>query len=166
MSETYQVLMEQVKTIAQTLMAAAEASDTKEIQNASHTLDAVLKVLPEPTEAILAREQQGEPQVTVFDRTKDFNNDVRAKMEDLAIVCNGLCIPFYATFCVQNDELRTTYQSFTGSASVGNIYLGNDQIRNHELVQLGYELRPPRPENDSLFLDDDDEDDDEDEYIF
>ncbi|MER2025384.1 MAG: hypothetical protein ABS879_07175 [Eubacteriales bacterium] len=144
-------LMNRIIAIAQAIAAAAEKGDVKRAGLAYSELARLLGSREE--EKACVREAGCGSPLTIFDNTRAYNTHVRPRMEELTIICNGLIIPFYTTVCIQNDELRTTYRSFSGSPGVRNINLGNDMIRAHELLQIGYELRPPRTENDALFND-------------
>ena len=146
-------LMEYISSYAHMMEAAAEKGSMEEAKKAYDELTALLDTHQE--ERSLPREEASLSMissVTVFDKTTEYDIFIRPKMEELSILCNALEIPYFAVFCTLNDEFRSNYINASGSPGLRNISLVNDEIRKHELVSLGYEIRHPRTENDTLFL--------------
>ena len=176
--ETIETIMAHIKSIADTMGTAAAQGDFKGVRDAYDALTEALKdgatkngsgsrdIGSRDIGSSITSYKRDEsvPQVTAFDKTRDYQRHVRTKAEELAIICNGLGIPFYATFCIQNDDSKTTYQNISGEPGVRNLDLGRDLIRAHELVQIGFEPCPPRTCTDELFLEDEEED--EDTFLF
>lgn len=170
-TSTHETIMVRITSIADTMRTAAAQGDSKGVQDA---YDALTEALKDGATKNGSRDigssitsykrDESVPQVTAFDKTRDYQRHVRTKVEELAIICNGLGIPFYATFCIQNDDSKTTYQNVSGEPGVRNLDLGRDLIRAHELVQIGFEPCPPRTSTDELFLEDEEED--EDTFLF
>ena len=148
-----QTLMEHISSLSRTMAAAAEKGSVEDMRKAYEELSLLLdnhqKERSFPREEALLLKHSS---VTVFDKTKKYDIFIRPRMEELSILCNALEIPYFASFCTLNDEFRSTYLSSSGSPGLRNIVLSCDEIRKHELVAIGYEIRHPRTGNDSLFL--------------
>ena len=74
---------------------------------------------------------------------KDVREIVK-KLNELTFMCRKYKTPFFFTMAIENDEKKTKYATAIYTATAHDIELNNDLIRNHELVQAGFDVVPQK----------------------
>ena len=80
--------------------------------------------------------------MTIFNKEKLYNNEIKNKIEEIKNICSINDIPFFATFCIKNNETNSTYVSEGVATGSRNIELVDDKIVKHLCVQNGFKVLP------------------------
>lgn len=76
-----------------------------------------------------------------FDK-KEYEEELKEKIQDLAKFCMFNKIPLFVTACVSNDETDTEYFSEMISPDVLNLKLTDNRFPKYVNVGLGFETVP------------------------
>lgn len=80
----------------------------------------------------------------MFDRKNDFKEHVLPLVEQINRICSFFKIPYFYTFCVEDDGKNTTYYNSVGGSVSAGIQLTEDQIVKHLNVANGFDTIPQR----------------------
>ena len=79
-----------------------------------------------------------------FDKTKEYNDEIIDLVAKLRIACNRNKIPMFVSVCIKNDEKGSVYKNeMVGTASAG-IKLTDDRIVKFVNVLNGFDTIPKR----------------------
>lgn len=82
--------------------------------------------------------------ITVFDKTDIYENEVLPIVEHLRMVCSKNEIPMFLTIAVKNDDNGTVYKNEMISAVSAGIHLKNEHLVNHVNVMNGFDTVPKK----------------------
>lgn len=91
--------------------------------------------------------------ITVFDKEKVFNDEIKGKLDEIVALCNINRIPFFYSACVANNENGAKYKSDAICASEKGIFMEEDKIAKHIAVCAGFDVIPHRSDLDRRVLD-------------
>lgn len=90
----------------------------------------------------------------MFDRTEDYEKKIKPLLKELNRLCVISGIPYFAAFCVKEQEGQTSYRNVVYSANSLNTKLSDDQICKHINVANGFDTVLHQPEVDFSAFDD------------
>ena len=76
--------------------------------------------------------------ITEFNKTKEYNKNLKEKVEEIKRICNNLDIPCFLTFCVKNNEMETVYQTEYLSPGQKQQYLKNNRFADYVNIINGF----------------------------
>ena len=109
--------------------------------------------------------------ITKFNKKNYYNDKIKAKLDELKVLCNNEKLPFFFAVAVNSTEKKTEYEYEFIGTNPNEIYLKDDKIVDFVNVVNGFDVVPPKKIIDidydvdymeGLPTSDDDEDDDED----
>ena len=83
---------------------------------------------------------------TEYKSSKEVQNIITKKMDELLELCQIYKLPMFASVAVENDNEHTIYKNCMFGGRVHDVILTEDQIQNHILVANGFKAVPPREE--------------------
>lgn len=93
--------------------------------------------------------------MTEFNKTKQFEKDMKQNISEIVLYCRQNDIPFYMTFCTASGENFTEYVTDTIMPPELGMELHEDRFRKIVLAKQGFDL--VKQQNDLFDLDDVDE---------
>ena len=78
-------------------------------------------------------------EITPFDKTEAFNENIEPMIKELVKACKFYEIPLYVTACTKSEKEETTFRNYHVSTVINNQKLKDDQISKHILVSNGFE---------------------------
>ena len=85
--------------------------------------------------------------ITEFNKKKEYEKNVKGKVEDIVRLCNNLDIPCFLTFCVQNNEEESIYQTEYLSPGQKQQQLKKDRFADYVNIMNGFITTPFRQED-------------------
>lgn len=85
--------------------------------------------------------------ITEFNKTKEYNKNLKEKVEEIKRICNNLDIPCFLTFCVKNNEMETVYQTEYLSPGQKQQYLKNNRFADYVNIINGFTTTPYKEED-------------------
>ena len=85
--------------------------------------------------------------ITEFNKTKEYNKNLKEKVEDIKRICNNLDIPCFLTFCVKNNEKETVYQTEYLSPGQKQQNLKNNRFADYVNIINGFTTTPYKEED-------------------
>lgn len=79
-------------------------------------------------------------ELTIFDKTEEFEKNIRPELDKLVTLCSKYNVPFYATFCVKNNEEKSEYVSDAMCTGSKDIVLKEDRIKKSLLLSQGFNV--------------------------
>ena len=92
-------------------------------------------------------------EITVFDKTEIYENEILPVVAHLRQLCSMNEIPMFLSIAVKNDESGTEYRNDMISAVSTGIVLKDEHLTNHVNVINGFET-VPKKEFDTFDVDD------------
>jgi hypothetical protein len=89
--------------------------------------------------------------ITEFNKTKEYNKNLKEKVEEIKRICNNLDIPCFLTFCVKNNEMETVYQTEYLSPGQKQQYLKNNRFADYVNIINGQQLHTKKKISSTLF---------------
>lgn len=89
--------------------------------------------------------------LTVFDKTKVYDTQIRELAEQLRNKCTTMGIPFFFAACVKNTEEGSVYEQEAYPCGSGGIRLTDDRITPHLNVALGFRTIPKNQKLEIIF---------------
>lgn len=81
-------------------------------------------------------------------KVKVFNEYVREKIEEVNALCDMYGIPFFASFCIDDNKETSVYENYMFGSTSNGIQLKDDRIRKHINVANGFYTVPPHASKD------------------
>lgn len=72
-----------------------------------------------------------ERNIAVYDKTKEFKENIEEMAQEIKKRCYELGIPCFMSFAVKNGEKDTKYKNFMNPAESNDIHLTKDDIVKH-----------------------------------
>lgn len=99
----------------------------------------------------------------MFDKTENYNREIKRHLEQAYKMCVIYNIPFFASCCVMDDGERTKYENLVNGSVSNGIHLFDDHITRHINVSNGFETYL-KDHGTSIDFDDDCPDFDDDDF--
>lgn len=80
--------------------------------------------------------------ISRYDKTEEYENEVMELAFQLRKVCNRLKIPMFLSICVKNDNKESVYKNEMVSAVSEGIQLQDDKLVKFVNVLNGFETVP------------------------
>lgn len=84
--------------------------------------------------------------LTCFDKTDVYKDEIQDLVAKLIIACNRNKVPVFVSVCVKNDENGTTYKNEMVSAASSDIHLKDDMLVRFVNVLNGFITVPTKDE--------------------
>ena len=75
---------------------------------------------------------------TIFDKEKEYEEQILPLMNALKVACNELAMPMFVSVCSSNSEKNTTYHSDMIPSVSNNIHLKKDIIPDFVNITNGF----------------------------
>lgn len=85
--------------------------------------------------------------ITEFNKKKEYDKNIKKKVEEIKRICNDLDIPCFMTFCVESTEKKTTYETEYLSPGQKQQVLRNNRFADYVNIMNGFVTTPYRQED-------------------
>ncbi len=86
--------------------------------------------------------RESQPDITIYDNTDVFKNEIQQKLDELMILCSQYQIPMFITFAVKNTVNDTEYYNDQISCANADVTLTNNLIPKLVDVMNGFDVIP------------------------
>lgn len=85
--------------------------------------------------------------VTEFNKKKEYDKNIKEKVEEIKKICNNLDIPCFMTFCVENSEEGSVYQTEYLSPGQKQQQLKRNRFADYVNIMNGFITTPYNQED-------------------
>ena len=78
--------------------------------------------------------------MTIYNKTKEYNEQIKPLLEKLDMACERLSVPYFATFATENSDTETKYQNSSRTPAPLKLELADNKIIDHIKVLNGFEV--------------------------